>query len=147
MILLGILILIVIAIIGALGLRGWQSQTSPELGLVNGHLRACPDKPNCVNSEAEAEDQAHAIAPLPGADWQALKQVLERAGGIIINDNGQYLHAEFTSALFRFADDVELFQDSANGVIHIRSVSRVGHSDFGVNRKRVESIRRLLNRS
>ncbi|MDQ6965890.1 MAG: DUF1499 domain-containing protein, partial [Mariprofundaceae bacterium] len=56
-----------------------------------------------------------------------------------------YLHATFTSRLFRFVDDVELHRDAASGVVHIRSASRVGHSDFGVNRKRVEVIRKLLS--
>jgi len=140
MLFLGIAILIVLLLIAGF-VRGGQSQTPPELGLIKGHLQACPDKPNCVCSESEAVDKVHAIAPFAIADWQALRQAVEGAGGKIVFDGGRYLHATFTSAVFRFVDDVELRLDVEQGLVHIRSASRVGHSDFGVNRKRVEAIR------
>ena len=54
-----------------------------------------------------------------------------------------YLHAEFKSAVFRFVDDVEFFADEGAGVIQVRSAARVGNSDLGVNRKRLETIRAL----
>jgi len=143
MLLLGIVTLIALLLIGGF-VRGWQSQTPPELGLVKGHLQDCPDKPNCVCSEAEANDTLHAIAPLGDADWQRLRQTVQQAGGVVTNDDGYYLHATFTSSLFRFVDDFEVRRDEASRLIHIRSASRVGHSDFGVNRKRVETIRLKL---
>jgi len=139
----GIVVLVVVLM---LGFRGWQSQTPPELGPVDGHLRACPDKPNCVCSE-KAVDSAHAVAVLATSDWQAAGRAVRDAGGFITQDNGSYLHATFTSRLFRFVDDVELRLDPDRGVIHIRSASRVGHSDFGVNRKRVQAIRERLGES
>jgi len=138
------LAVVAVVFIGLFALRGWQSQTPPDLGLVDGHLRACPDKPNCVNSEAPAGDSGHAIAPLSATDWQAVRQAVESAGGKVVNVDDAYLHATFTSALFRFVDDVELRRDVADGLVHIRSASRVGHSDFGVNRKRVDAIRESL---
>lgn len=124
--------------------KGWQSQAASEPGLVEGHLRGCPDKPNCVSSEADVQDRQHAIAPLHAPDWQALRHAVRQAGGTILRDDGQYLHATFTSALLRYVDDVEVRRDAGSGTFHIRSASRVGHSDFGVNRKRVEAIRRAL---
>lgn len=134
-----------LVIVLMLGFRGWQSQTAPELGVVDGHLRACPDKPNCVCSEA-AVDPAHAVAALPTTDWQAAVRAVRDAGGSITQNDGSYLHATFTSRLFRFVDDVELRLDAGRGVIHVRSASRVGHSDFGVNRKRVQAVREGLER-
>lgn len=70
-----------------------------------------------------------------------LKTVLsEMPRARIVTADDRYLHAEFTSLLFRFVDDVEFLIDSDNGIIHFRSASRAGHSDFGVNRKRMEAI-------
>ena len=123
--------------------KGWQSRTPPGPGLVNGKLRACPASPNCVCSEA-GEDDGHRVKPLAVTDVSRLRSALEKMGGRIESESGNYLHATFTSALFRFVDDVELRADLASGVVHIRSASRVGHSDFGVNRKRVARLRRLL---
>jgi len=125
--------------------RGWQSQQAPELlGLLEGHLQVCPDKPNCVSSEAQADDIQHVIAALKSTDWQKLRQAVRQTGGIIVSDDGHYLHATFTSGVFRFVDDVEVRLDNVSGLIHIRSASRIGHSDFGVNRKRVETLRKML---
>jgi len=136
-----ILAVLVVLFVGLFAVRGFQSQTPPELGLVGGYLRTCPDKPNCVSSEAASDDSLHAIAPFSNADWQMLRQAIEATGGKIELDDGEYMHATFTSPLFRFVDDVELRLDASKGLIHVRSGSRVGHSDLGVNRKRVETIR------
>jgi len=143
MLLTGLLVLIVLLLAGG-AVRGWQSQTQPELGLIDGQLRICPDKPNCVSSQADADDDIHAIAPISGTDWQALKQAIGAAGGKIMQDDGHYLHVTFTSSLFRFVDDLEALRADAEGVIHVRSASRVGYSDLGVNRKRVEAVRAKL---
>jgi len=62
----------------------------------------------------------------------------------IVSVSDDYLHAEFTSAIFRFVDDVECLIDAANQTIHIRSASRVGYWDLGANRRRVERLRGLL---
>ena len=63
----------------------------------------------------------------------------------VITENENYLHLECTSLIFRFKDDLELFIDTEQKKIHFRSASRVGHSDFGVNRKRVEEIKRKIS--
>jgi uncharacterized protein (DUF1499 family) len=113
-------------------------------------LPPCPDKPNCVSSQAPAADTQHAIGPLrfngdANAAWERLRRALAAMPRTrIVEDTGDYLHAEATSLIFRFVDDLECSLDRSNGVIHIRSASRVGHGDLGVNRKRVENLRILM---
>ena len=124
----------------------------PNLGVSNGKLAVCPDSPNCVSSQAQAED-THYIEPivLKGSSVDAHDKVVAvleslKRVKVVVNE-ADYIHAEFTSAIFRFVDDVEfLFSEERSGevVIDIRSASRVGHSDFGVNRKRMEAIRSKL---
>jgi len=96
-----------------------------------------------VHSRADAEHGVPPIALNDGA-WARLNHVISEQGGVIDQDDGHYLHATFTSSLFRFVDDVELRLDSAAGVIQIRSASRAGRSDFGVNRQRIERIAAAL---
>lgn len=111
-------------------------------------LSDCPDKPNCVSSLSV--DARHAIEPLSYRDGQAkAKQRLmallaELPRTKLLADEGSYLHYSFTTLIMRFVDDVEFVFDDAKSVIHVRSASRVGHSDLGANRKRVEEIRRLF---
>ena len=126
---------------------GQSSKSGQAPGLVSGRLAPCPAKPNCVSSEAgEAAD--HQIAPLDYAGisaepaWSRIQQVIEELGGEVTVASDAYLAATFTSALFRFVDDVECRLDASNHRIQLRSASRVGHSDLGVNRKRAEAIRR-----
>jgi len=123
---------------------GVKSKQSPPLGLMAGHLRPCPASPNCASSEAVKNDTEHYIKPLPirdGKSWAKMASAIENLGGHIVVNDGQYLHATFTSSLFRYVDDVEARLDASERVIHLRSASRVGRSDLGANRKRIESIR------
>jgi len=126
-----------------------QSHKRPTtLGLQHGQLRPCPESPNCVCSEAGSRaDSGHGVAPIPlhNGTWAHLKAAIIEQGDIIDQDDGHYLHATFTSPLFRFVDDVELRLDAAAGVIHIRSASRVGRSDLGVNRQRIKRITAALD--
>ena len=114
------------------------------LGVRDGRLAPCPGSPNCVSTQADREQQRMDSISLTidTADaMTALKRVvsaMSRAEIISADDN--YLHAEFTSALFRFVDDVEFFLDREQRAIHFRSASRSGRSDFGVNRKRMQAI-------
>ena len=109
-------------------------------------LPPCPASPNCVSSQAG--DTAHHIAPLeftvqPDEALKRLKQaLLYEPRTTIVTEEGGYLHAEARSFLFRFIDDVEFMLDVDNQVIHVRSASRSGYSDFGVNRRRVERLRK-----
>ncbi len=113
-------------------------------------LKTCPKSPNCVSSQAG--DPEHAIAPIAYSGSRAeayalLKKVLaEMKRTTIVAEKEDYLHAEVKSLIFRFVDDVEFYFPAAEKVIHVRSASRVGNSDMGVNRKRVEEIRRRFNR-
>ena len=113
-----------------------------------GELKPCPASPNCVSSRAT--DQEHQVDPLPlrgsaAEGLAALRQVmLAMPRSRIVAEGPGFLHAEFRSAVFRFVDDVEAVADAVAGVIHIRSAARVGHSDMGVNRRRVGEIRDRL---
>ncbi|PKN17375.1 MAG: DUF1499 domain-containing protein [Deltaproteobacteria bacterium HGW-Deltaproteobacteria-6] len=119
---------------------------SPFSGSGGGPLKVCPKSPNCVSSQAG--DSGHAVAPLvyTGSRAEAcakLKKVLtEMTRMKIVEEKDDYLHAEARSLIFRFVDDVEFYLPAPEKVIHVRSASRVGYSDMGVNRKRVEEIRR-----
>jgi uncharacterized protein (DUF1499 family) len=125
------------------------SGTRPaNLGIKEGRLASCPSTPNCVSSDAA--DPAHTIpafqlAVPPVGAWRALRSVLESLPRVqIVTVTDDYIHAECSSAVFGFVDDLELHLRSAQNSIAVRSASRLGHSDFGVNRKRVENFRLLL---
>ena len=127
------------------------AQSALEKSRVVHMLIPCPDKPNCVSSLASAaSDPRHALAPMrfggnPSEAWDKLRQTLSAMPRTrVVEDTGDYLHAEATSLVFRFVDDLECLIDHANGVIHVRSASRAGYSDFGVNRRRVEQLRALM---
>jgi uncharacterized protein (DUF1499 family) len=113
-------------------------------GITNGQLASCPDSPNCVSSEVTSG--AASIAPLPFSctpeeAWLCLRSSIEAIGGSIEKDENNYLWATFRTKILRFVDDLEVRMDAPNHLIHVRSASRVGYSDFGVNRKRVEALR------
>jgi uncharacterized protein (DUF1499 family) len=118
-----------------------------NLGIRDGHLAACPASPNCVNSQAS--DARHAIQALPlqgspehtQARLKALLSDEPRAR--LVAEAPGYLRAEFSSQLMRFVDDVE-FMIGATAV-DVRSASRLGHSDFDVNRERIERLRQRLS--
>ncbi len=121
---------------------------APESGLLEGRLRSCPEKPNCVCSEPETQ-ASHRVQPLrfSGSStraWLKLQQKLSAMGGIVVAEQPGYLHVEFRSRIFRFVDDLELRLQEQDGLIHVRSASRVGYSDFGVNRKRVDKLRTIV---
>ncbi|WP_414578200.1 DUF1499 domain-containing protein [Anabaena sp. CCY 9402-a] len=120
-----------------------------NLGVREGKLAACPSSPNCVSSQSS--DAVHQIAPLnftstPEAAIANLKTIIQSLPRTkIITETQDYLYAEFQSALLGFVDDVEFYADRNANVIHVRSASRLGQSDLGVNRQRIETIRAKLN--
>lgn len=120
----------------------------PKLGIENGQLTECQTTPNCVISQAR--DKTHYIEPIltTGKPLEVKNHILKilnelkRSKIIVAEDN--YIRAEFTSKVLRFVDDVEFYfpdTKSKEMTVHVRSASRVGHSDFGMNRKRIEQIR------
>ena len=119
-----------------------------NLGVHDGRLSPCSRRPNCVSSDAT--DAEHAIPPLvlrvPAADgWVAARSVVTGlARTRLITDAPDYLRAECRSALLGFVDDLELHLRAQDGVIAVRSASRLGHGDLGVNRRRVEALRVAL---
>jgi uncharacterized protein (DUF1499 family) len=121
-----------------------------NLGAVRGRLAPPKATPNCVSSQADLGDRTHYIEPLrfsvePARAWAVLHVVvqgMERAE--IVHADAAYLYAEFASRLMGYVDDVEFLLDASSRVIHVRSASRLGIRDFGVNRARVEAIRERL---
>jgi uncharacterized protein (DUF1499 family) len=120
-----------------------------NLGIANGSLASCPASPNCVTSTSP--DPAHRIAPLPlnsapETAISTLKTIIQNQPRTkIITETDDYLYAEFTSFLMGFVDDVEFYVDPVENVIQVRSASRLGESDLGVNRKRIDTIRTQFN--
>lgn len=113
------------------------------LGVRDGQLARCANKPNCVSSQAT--DRRHQIAPLTGGAgaMQKLKAVVQAMPRTtVIESREDYLYVEFATKTLGFVDDVEFYDDGTH--IQVRSASRLGYSDMGVNRKRVEVIRKSM---
>ncbi len=138
------------AAVAALGGRAmglFAGKPPAHLGVTNGRLAPCPASPNCVASHAERADATHYVDPIgfagdARAAWRALRAAVagaERAR--IVADQDGYLRAEFVSRRMGFVDDVEFLLDAGARVIHVRSASRLGRRDFGVNRARIEALR------
>ncbi len=132
---------------GFLAVMVW-ARTAPTprgLGLRDGRLAPCPDSPNCVSTEAA--DPAHAMEPIPydGPPARARERLLAVIRATprtrIARNDPDYLHVEFRTPVIGFIDDVEFRFDHRAGLIRFRSASRLGHSDLGVNRKRMEAVR------
>ncbi|MCR9197509.1 MAG: DUF1499 domain-containing protein [Planctomycetaceae bacterium] len=146
--------LIIIAGVLVLGVAGTfvMSLTAARpgnLGVQDGRLADAPASPNCVSTQTS--ERSHWIAPISfeGSAQDAMSTmtavVEEMPGSTIIEREDLYLYAEFRSPLFRFVDDVEFLIEPESGRIHFRSASRVGHSDLGANRNRMEQFRTLFD--
>ena len=143
--------LVAAACLAVLTVRLSRPGPPKTLGVVNGGLAACPDSPNCVSSEAT--DTGHRIAPIviEGPPEETPRRAKEALGSLprtkVVTESPTYIHAESTSLVFGFVDDVELLIDPGAKVVHVRSASRVGYSDLGVNRGRVEALRAAFRRA
>ena len=113
-----------------------------DIGVRDGRLIACPESPNCVSSYESSEE--HAIAALDGNLNQVQQILVAMDGANIVEQSNNYLYAEFTSSLMGFVDDVEFLYDATSNTTQVRSASRVGYSDMGANRSRIEAIRMQL---
>jgi uncharacterized protein (DUF1499 family) len=139
---------VVLGWVAVLALLSALARRPANLGATGGRLGPCPNTPNCVCTHAS--DEAHRIEPLrfEGSAEAAMK----RLRGVlaawprtrVVTAADGYLHAECRSRLFRFVDDVEFLLDPVAHVIHFRSASRAGRSDLGVNRRRMEGLRRAF---
>lgn len=124
------------------------SSNEVTTGIVDGRLSPCPRSPNCVSSDAT--DEKHRIEPYrlkapPQQVWHGLQDVLaaEPRTRVIAVDE-RYMHVEVESAIMRFVDDAEFLLIVDEQIIAVRSASRIGYGDLGVNRKRIERIRQAL---
>ena len=151
-VLLVLVLLLVLVGLGA-GQAGWlRGQAPGDLGVKGGKLKAPSTTPNSVSSQADLwpghPRQADArIAPLavagePAAAMARVKAAVEGTpGAVVVKAEGDYLYAQFTTPLMRYTDDVEFWFDRPAGVVQVRSASRLGQSDIGANRQRVEALR------
>lgn len=141
------------------GQLGWLQGAPPvDLGVHNGRLKPPSVTENSVSSQAAFypdHPQRHYadIAPLAvqgngPATLARIKVIVEgMAGALVVKSDPDYLYAQFTSRLLKFVDDVEFWFDPVHGVIQVRSASRLGRKDFGVNRQRIEAVRDALTKS
>jgi uncharacterized protein (DUF1499 family) len=128
----------------------WAGLASGVVAMEPVRISGCPSSPNCVSSLAQ--DDRHRISPMPvdvapDEAFEMLKRALAAESRMRIAEERKdqwYLRAEATSLVFRFIDDVEFQLDPAAKLLHVRSASRVGYSDLGVNRRRVERLREAL---
>jgi uncharacterized protein (DUF1499 family) len=118
-----------------------------NLGVKDGRLAPPKRTPNSVSSQADAADAEHYVAPIPFkgdalAAMAAVRKAVESMrDSTVVRQEGNYLYAEFRTRLMRFVDDVEFVFDPNAQLIHVRSASRLGRRDFGVNRARIEALR------
>lgn len=137
-------LIVPLLVIVAFAVMSATSRRPTTLGVREGRLAPCPDSPNCVSTQADREHQRMDSIPLTIDAAEAMRALQRVISAIprtqIITADDRYLHVEFTSALFRFVDDVEFFVDREQRAIHFRSASRSGRSDFGVNRKRMQAV-------
>jgi uncharacterized protein (DUF1499 family) len=152
-IVLALIVLVLVA--GQLGLLAGRAPK--DLGVRDGRLKPPSRTPNSVSSQAHLHPDAPQkddaeIAPLkltgdPAAAIARVRRIVESMPGArVVETRPDYLYAQFTTRWLKFVDDVEFWASPAEGVIHVRSASRVGRKDFGVNRKRVEAIRAAYGR-
>ncbi|MFX0060202.1 MAG: DUF1499 domain-containing protein [Candidatus Hodarchaeota archaeon] len=124
-----------------------MKKSKKPVGIIDGKFHPCPKSPNCVSTQSM--DEKHKIKPLKyNSTLEEAKQKVKNIVGSfkrtkIITELDNYLHFEFRTATFKFVDDVEFYFDDTEKIIHFRSASRLGWSDMGVNRKRMEKIRKL----
>ena len=139
----------IILIVSILFIMAWLSESGGTPIANNTILKPCPDKPNCICSEY-IDDTEHYIEPLSLSTKQLSKAIsyikisVQSLEGKIVTDDNTYLAATFSSSFFGFVDDVEFRLDNENQLIHIRSASRLGYSDFGINNKRVNNLKTII---
>jgi uncharacterized protein (DUF1499 family) len=140
------ILLLIVLLVGAYFAYLSVTAETPDTALVDGKLRPCPDSPNCVSSETTGDKFIEPFKSDSSLDelWQAVQTTVVEQGGIVKSSEPNHFWATFQTKLFKFTDDVELRRDDESGVIQIRSSSRSGRSDLGVNRKRLEAIRAAI---
>lgn len=143
-----------LVVVGGLYLLSFSATVPDNIGVVDGKLAACPESPNCVCSQAADSGKRIPAIVLPKTDdgqaaIKRIKSVVAEhfSDATLVTEEENYLHYEFRSLVFRFVDDVEFLIDADQQQIDFRSASRVGHSDLGMNAKRMRKITSLLQRA
>ncbi|MFD1384206.1 DUF1499 domain-containing protein [Rhodanobacter aciditrophus] len=145
-----VFVVIIAMLIGFFVYVEMNNEMPQDLGVNEGLLLPCPDTPNCVSSQADAEDEEHYVEPIiyrgnvKDAQLAVEQFFLSQPDTRIVESRLGYTHIVVDSRLFGFRDDVELYFPEADSVMHVRSASRVGYDDLGVNQERVRQIRNLL---
>lgn len=146
-----VILIVVVVVFVMFFFRAKTSQKGSPLGLIDGKLARCSSKPNCACTEF-TEDKSHFVEPLDvsqvnmGQHFYKLAEAIKATGGDISKQTDDYISATYISGLFKFVDDVEARLDKTAGLIHVRSASREGYSDMGVNAKRVAVIKKAYNK-
>ena len=137
-----LLLLLFIMLLVGLVLLAKKSQIAPKLGVTQGQFQPCEYASNCINSMLDE----HEAIPLDNmaTQWARVPSIIKQLGGQLVSSEGHYLRANFHSKWLGFEDDLELLLDEERSLIHLRAASRVGRSDFGVNRKRINALREQL---
>lgn len=142
--------LIVVLIVGLCIYVVLQNRLPEGLGVTDGFLKPCPTSPNCVSTQAKREDTVHYAEPIVYTGERKATQLsvefymLNKGNARIVSSTLGYVHFEVKSRLIGYIDDVEFYFPESDKIVHLRSASRVGYSDGGVNRERVRKIRSLL---
>jgi uncharacterized protein (DUF1499 family) len=125
-----------------------MAKSKKPIGIVDGKLHPCPKSPNCVSTQATDEKQKMEPINYSGSLEDAKRKIITIINSLkrskVITNEENYIHIEFRTATFRFVDDVEFLFDDKEKIIHFRSRARMGYSDMGVNRKRMENITKLF---
>ena len=138
--------LVIVGVIAILGLylMSMSASMPNNIGVSDGKLSPLPDSPNAVSTQADDSERRMKPLEIDGANNENMDRLVEIIKNWprtkIVQQTDNYLHVEFASLIFRFVDDVEFYLDQSAGQIHFRSASRVGHSDMGVNRRRMAAI-------
>lgn len=140
-----------VVVIGMARLSANQPSTEEmALGLNGGEFTPCPDSPNCVSTQASPSDDVHYVPPIPyeGSRSEVKSTIVswieEREDAEIVTERDEYVHAVFSSQVFGFNDDLELYFPPSGNVVQLRSASRVGQGDMGVNRARYQAVRSVV---
>lgn len=132
-------------------LFGCSAPPPDNLGVKNGKLAPCPNSPNCLSSQADKSDNKHYTEPFyflgskEEAKQKLLKAIHEAGDSKILKEDSNYIHAEFSVGFLNFLDDVEFYFPDSSERIDLRSASRLGEYDFGVNNRRVARLRKIFN--
>ena len=146
-----IIAVVIVAVLVLFFILAQSSSSGVAIGIVDGRLARCTSKPNCVCSEYK-EDAAHYIEPIlisrdnSAKIKTALKTAIQKMAGNIVSETDNYIAVTFTSRLFGFVDDLEIRIDTDNNLVQLRSASRVGYSDAGINKQRIQRLKELVRK-